>query len=157
MVHYVSQLHKDEMQARTEPSTTPHYVKGDKVPLVTVNLFLRGQSNKKLRDRQLGPFTMEEHIGKHSYKLKLPGTISLHNVFHVNNLRPFSTTLLRQLVPVTIPKGDDDEFDVSHISAVCIKSLPGQRGKYLLFMTHFNDDDIPLVWHRLNEVHRTTA
>jgi hypothetical protein len=24
-------------------------------------------------------------------------------------------------------------------------------------MTHFNDDDIPLVWHRLNEVHRTTA
>jgi hypothetical protein len=24
-------------------------------------------------------------------------------------------------------------------------------------MTHFNDDDIPPVWHRLNEVHRTTA
>jgi hypothetical protein len=24
-------------------------------------------------------------------------------------------------------------------------------------MTHFNDDDIPHVWHRLNETHRTTA
>jgi hypothetical protein len=58
---------------------------------------------------------------------------------------------------VTVLEGDDEEFDVSHICVVCIKSLPGRRGKYLLFMTHFNDDDIPPVWHRLNEVHRTTA
>jgi adenylate kinase family enzyme len=58
---------------------------------------------------------------------------------------------------VTVPQGNDEEFDVSHISAVCIKSLLGRRGKYLLFMTHFSDDDIPHVWHRLNEVHRTTA
>jgi hypothetical protein len=27
----------------------------------------------------------------------------------------------------------------------------------LLFMTHFSDDDIPHVSHRLNEVHLTTA
>jgi hypothetical protein len=72
----VLQLHKDEMQARTEPSTTPHFVKGDKVSVVTSNLFLRGQPNKKLRDRQLGPFTVEEQIGKHSYKLKLPAIVS---------------------------------------------------------------------------------
>jgi hypothetical protein len=58
---------------------------------------------------------------------------------------------------VIVLEGDDEEFDVSHISFVCIKSLHGRRGKYLLFMTHFRDDDIPLVWHRLNEVHRTTA
>jgi hypothetical protein len=48
-------------------------------------------------------------------------------------------------------------MDVSHISDVCFKSLPGRRGKYLLFMTHFIDDGIPHVWHRPNEVHRTTA
>jgi hypothetical protein len=58
---------------------------------------------------------------------------------------------------VTVPEGDDEEFDVSHIYFMCIKSLHGRRGKYLLFMTHFTDDDIPPVWHRLNEVHRTTA
>jgi hypothetical protein len=58
---------------------------------------------------------------------------------------------------VIVHEGDDEEFDVSHIFAVCIKSLPGRRGKYLLFMTHFRDDDIPHVWHRLNEVHRTTT
>jgi hypothetical protein len=53
-------LHKDEMQARTEASTTPHFVRGDKVSVVTTNLFLRGQPNMKLRDGQLGPFTVEE-------------------------------------------------------------------------------------------------
>jgi hypothetical protein len=56
MVRYVLQLHKDEMQARTDPSTTPHFVRGDKVSIVTTNLFLRGQINTKLKDRQLGPF-----------------------------------------------------------------------------------------------------
>jgi hypothetical protein len=140
----------------TQPITTPHFVRGDKVSVVTTNLFLRGQSNMQLKDRQLGPFIVEEQIGKHSYILKLPTTIRLHPVFHVNNLRPSSAAPLRRVVPVIVPKGDDDEFDVSHISDVCIKSLPRRRGKYLLFMTHFSDDDIPHVWHRLNEVHRTT-
>jgi hypothetical protein len=47
--------------------------------------------------------------------------------------------------PMIVPQGDDEEFDVSHILDVCMKSLRGRRGKYLLFMTHFNDDDIPHV------------
>jgi hypothetical protein len=58
---------------------------------------------------------------------------------------------------LNVPEGDDEEFDVSHIYVVCIELLPGRRGKYLLFMTHFRDDDIPHVWHRLNEVHRIAA
>jgi hypothetical protein len=87
----------------------------------------------------------------------MPTTIRLQPVFHVNNIRPCYTTCLRDAVRVTIPEGDDEEFDVSHISDVCIKWLHRQRGKYLLFVTHFGDDDIPPAWHRLNEVHRTTA
>jgi putative transposase len=103
LVRSVLQLHKDEMQARTEPSTMPHFAKGDKVSIVTTNLFLRGQPNRKLRDRQLGPFSVEEQIGKHSYILKLQSTVRLHHVFHVNNLRPCSTAPLRPVVPVIVP------------------------------------------------------
>jgi putative transposase len=94
LVRFVLQLHKDEMQARAKPSTSPHFVKGDKVSVVTTNLVLRGHANMKLKDKQLGPFRMEEQIGKHSYILKLPATLRLHNVFHVNNLRPCSTAPL---------------------------------------------------------------
>jgi hypothetical protein len=126
------------------------------VLVVITNLFLRGQPNMQLRDKQLGPFTVDKKIGKHSYRLTLPATVRLHHVFHVNNLRPCSTAPLRPSVPVIVHTGDDEEFDVSHISVVCIKSLPRRRGKYLLFMTHFCDADIPHVWHRLNEVHKTT-
>jgi hypothetical protein len=157
IVRSVLQLHKDEMQARSKPSIAPHLVRGDKVTVVTKNLFLRGEPNKKLRDRQLGPFTMEDQIVKSSYKLKLPTTIRLHPVFHVKNLRPCSRDSLQATAPVTILEGDEEEFEVSQIFASGIKSLPGFRGKYLLFMAHFNDDDIPPVWHRLNEVHRTIA
>jgi hypothetical protein len=115
------------------------------VSVVKSNLFLRGQPNRKLRDKHLGPFLVEEQIGKHIYILKLPATVRLHHVFHGNNRRPCSTTPLRPAVPVTVPEGDDEEFDVSHISAMCIKSFLGRRGKYLLFMTHFSDDDISPV------------
>jgi hypothetical protein len=50
LVRSVLQVHKDEMQARSEPSTAPHFVRGDKLTIVTKNIFLRGQPNMKLRD-----------------------------------------------------------------------------------------------------------
>jgi hypothetical protein len=145
-------MHKDEMQARSEPSTAPHFVRGDKVIVVTKNHFLRGQHHRKLRDRQLGPFTIEEQIEKHNYIFEMLATVRLHHVFHVNNLRPCFTPSLWRDVPKPTLEGDDDEFEVSHISVVCINSFHGRRGMYLLFMTQFNDEDIPPVWHRLNEV-----
>jgi hypothetical protein len=114
------------MQARSEPSTAPHFVREDKVIVVTKTLFLRGQLNRKLRDRQMGPFIFEEQIGKHSYEMKLRARVRLHPVFHVNSPRPCSTASLRLAVPVTTPKGNDDEFEVSHTSAMCIKSLHGR-------------------------------
>jgi hypothetical protein len=146
LVRFVLHLCKDEMQARMEPSTPPNFFKGDKVSVVVItNLFLRGQPDMKVKERQLGPFTMEEQIGKQYYRLKLLATVRLHNVFHVYNLRPCSTTPLRPAVPMIVFEGDDDEFEVSNIYAVCIKSLPSRRGKYLLFMTLFCDDNIPPV------------
>jgi hypothetical protein len=60
LVRPVLQLNRDEIQARLEPSTAPHFVQGDKMTVVTKYLFLRGQPNRKLCDRELGPFTLEE-------------------------------------------------------------------------------------------------
>jgi hypothetical protein len=126
------------------------------VTVVTKSIFFRRQPNRKLRYRQLIPLTVEEHIGKHNYRLKLPWKARLHPVFHVNNLSPSSATSLRYVViPVTMPENENEEFDVCHIRDVCIKQVHGRRGKYLLFMAHFHDDNIPHVWHRLNDAHRT--
>jgi hypothetical protein len=102
-------------------------------------------------------YSRRAYIGEYSYILRLSWTVRLHPVLHVNNLRLCFASSLRHVVPVTVLEGEDEEFDVSHISNVCITSLLGGRGQHLLFMTHFNDDDIPAVWHRLNGVHHTVA
>jgi hypothetical protein len=68
----------------------------------------------------------------------------------VNKFGLCSSTSFRPFIVLTTLK-DDDEVDVSHIFAVCIKPLDECLGKYFLFMAHFNDDDIPRVSHRLNE------
>jgi hypothetical protein len=135
------QLQKDAMQARSEPPTAPHFVCGDNVTVATKNRFLRGLANMKLRDRQLGPFTVAKQIGKHNYRLGLPSTIRLHPVFHFNNLRPRSIASLQFAVREIALEAYDEEFDVVHISTMCIKSLHVRRRKYLLFMTHFTDDE----------------
>jgi hypothetical protein len=51
LVRSMLQLHKDEMQARLKPSTTLQFARGDKVRVVTKNISIRGQPNKKLHDR----------------------------------------------------------------------------------------------------------
>jgi hypothetical protein len=126
MVRTVLKLHKDEVQASSKPLTAPHFVRGDNLSVVTKNLFMRGHPNRKLRDRQLGPFTSEEQLGKHVYKLLLPSTFRLHPAFYVNNLRTLSAASLRHAVTLTTLEGDGEEFDVSHILVVCIKSLLGR-------------------------------
>jgi hypothetical protein len=71
LVSSVFLLHDDEMQARLEPSTAPHFIRGDKVTVVTKNLFLRGQPNRNLRDRHVGPFTVEEQFGNTQLQIEI--------------------------------------------------------------------------------------
>jgi hypothetical protein len=50
----------------------------------------------KLRDRELGPFTVKDQIGKHNYMLKLLAIARLQSALHVNILRPCSMFLFQQ-------------------------------------------------------------
>lgn len=69
----------------------PPYRKGDQVMLSMENIrTLRPM--KKLDLRQSGPFTIIETIGTHAYRLQLPDTMKVHNVFHSNLLRPYTIT-----------------------------------------------------------------
>ena len=63
---------------------------GDKVMLLTKNL-RQLRPSKKLSDRYLGPFVVEQVVGTHrqAYKLKLPQIYHIPPVFHVSLLEPF--------------------------------------------------------------------
>jgi hypothetical protein len=65
----------------------PTLKKGDKVYLVQHNIQTKRLSNK-LNHRKLGPFKIKEVRGLVNYKLKLPSSINIYNIFHVSLLEP---------------------------------------------------------------------
>lgn len=58
---------------------------GDRVLLSTKNLKLLG-AKKKLSARFVGPFQVRDLVGSQAYRLALPTSYKIHNVFHVSLL-----------------------------------------------------------------------
>ena len=65
------------------------YSPGDLVLLSTTNLRLKVPGSTKLLPRYVGPFPVEQAIGKAAYKLALPSAMRIHPVFHVSLLHPY--------------------------------------------------------------------
>ena len=64
---------------------------GDRVRLSTDNVTLADYPSSKLRPRFLGPFTVIKVVSPVSYKLALPSSMTLHPVFHVSRLLPWTS------------------------------------------------------------------
>ena len=61
--------------------------KGQKVWLDTQNF--NTNHHKKIGPKREGPFEIEERLGPVTYRLKLPETWKIHNVFHATLLCPY--------------------------------------------------------------------
>jgi hypothetical protein len=48
--------------------------------------------HKKMAPKREGPFEIEEVLGPVTYRLKLPTTWKIHNVFHAVLLKPYVET-----------------------------------------------------------------
>ena len=66
------------------------FEKGQKVWLDSRNL--KTSYHKKIGPKREGPFEIDEVLGPVTYRLKLPATWKIHNVFHAVLLRPFTET-----------------------------------------------------------------
>ncbi|QRW15816.1 Retrotransposable element Tf2 protein [Rhizoctonia solani] len=118
---------------------TPEYAIGKKVWLDGKNVELRTNSNK-LDPKRLGPFEVLEQISSHAYRLKLPETLKVHNVFYVGLLSRVhespSQPFPEQPLPETIE--GEEEYEVEQI----IDSRR-QRGKwfYLIKWKGYGPED----------------
>ena len=73
-------------RARQEP---PHFNVGDRVWLSSKNV-ATSRPCKKLDAKRLGPFTILAKLSPLVYRLQLPPTLSIHPVFHVSLLDPYT-------------------------------------------------------------------
>lgn len=64
---------------------TPAFAVNDKVFLEATNI-QTDRPLRKLSPKRLGPFRITEVISTHAYRLELPTTMKIHNVFHVSLL-----------------------------------------------------------------------
>ena len=72
-----------------EPSCS--FVSGDKVWLDARNLHIRTPS-KKLSNRRIGPYPIQQQLSPVTYRLQLPESMKIGNVFHVDLLTPYHET-----------------------------------------------------------------
>ncbi len=136
-----------------------HFVVGDKVLLSAKNLSWPPEVSRKLVPKFLGPFEVQEVMGPVNYRLKLPRTLPIHNVFHVSLLKPWvandSTEFPQQRDPQNHPPAiyqDDPQYIVE-----ALVGGPSKRGR-----SRFNwykvrwqgygreDDD----WIREDDIHQ---
>jgi hypothetical protein len=97
--------------------STTKFSLGDKAWLDAKNIQME-QPSRKLSHKCLGPFKVIEQVGKSSYRLKLPGSMKVHPVFHVSLLYPHPTNDFNQQLipppPVVTPEGEE-EYKVEKI------------------------------------------
>jgi transposase InsO family protein len=80
------ELARNRMTERRRSTFTP-FKEGDQVWLDSRNL--KTIYHKKMKPRREGPFIITEVLGPVTYRLKLPLTWRIHNVFHATLLRPY--------------------------------------------------------------------
>ena len=80
------ELARSRIADRRKSTFTPFKL-GDQVWLDSKNL--KTIYHKKMKPRQEGPFVITEVLGPVTYRLKLPKSWQIHDVFHATLLRPY--------------------------------------------------------------------
>jgi len=97
---------------KTKRNEGHEYQPGDEVLLSLDNVRTQRPS-KKLDMRHAGPYAVVERVGTHAYRLQLPETMKIHDVFHISLLRPYhAPTYPGQATTVPGPVEVDSEGTV---------------------------------------------
>lgn len=115
---------------------------GDQVLLSTKHLSSVG--SKKLRGLWMGPFTVVKVVNPVAYKLQLPASMIIHDVFHISLLKPFRTSARfaddREPPPPPVLVDGQLEDEVDAIIGM------RRRGRGVQYLVRFTDDPLAPQW-----------
>lgn len=113
---------------------------GDYVLLSAKNIKQR-RPNKKLSDKFLGPYKITSVVGQHglAYKLQLPESMKIHNVFPISLLEPWKSRDGRSPTPadVEVEPQESEEYEVEEVLA---HRYNGKRREYLIKWTGYGHE-----------------
>ena len=70
---------------------------------------------KKMAAKFIGPFRITDAVGKQAYRLALPTSYRIHNVFHVSLLEPWEQRAGEEPADSMQLAEEDDEWEVEKI------------------------------------------
>lgn len=114
MINIAQEWHKEQADKRR--TEEPEWQIGDKAWLSRKNI-PTDRPSEKLDYRRLGPYEITEKIGTRAYRLKLPPTMKIHDVFHVSMLEKVTKdNFNREPVPLppVVVEGEE-QYEVEEI------------------------------------------
>ena len=99
--------------------------KGDRVLLSTKDLVFKERPSKKLTERYVGPYTIEEVVSSNVVKLRLPSSMRIHLVINVSRIVRYKEQVKGQ-------KGEEGKLvEVERVEEWEVKKIRGVE-KYLI-------------------------
>ena len=95
----------------------------------------------KLDHRRLGPFKIMEKIGTLAYRLELPSSMQIHNVFHVSLLEPYHYDDDPDRTQVPPPPIEIDGYEMFAVEAILDSRVRRGKVEYLIHWEGYGPQD----------------
>ena len=133
---------------------------GDQVLLNTENITMAADQNRptaKLQARFMGPYTIVEQHTPVSFRLELPTTMKIHDVFHVDRFRPYrpSPETLGPRTPARPPPEIIDGTEEYEVEAILDHHKHRNRQEYLVLWKGYPREDA--TWEPASQLHNSSA
>jgi hypothetical protein len=133
----------ERLQQQKDTRTITEMKVNDQVWLEGKNLHIRGAC--KLLPKRYGPFKITKRIGKVAYRLDLPSSMKIHNVFHIDLLLPYKETEAYGPAYTRPPPdliNEEEEYEIETIRDTrVIGQGKGRKWQYLVHWKGYPSSD----------------